>query len=134
MKQRGTQRENVRKGAKARLRGVLFRGCVVLSQYASVSRCPLQHELPCCSKVDQYCPVVIGQDDVGRFDVAVQHVVPVHCSQRVTKATRYRENFIFRQLTQMLYSFLQGLPSQEFHNNICRTILLKYCIYLHYVG
>ena len=96
MKQRGAQRENVREGTKARLRSVLFRGCVVRSQYASVLRSLLQHELPGRSKVDQHSPMVIGQKDIGRFDVTMQHVEPVHCIQGFAKGKRHCENFIFR--------------------------------------
>ena len=46
----------------------------------------MQHKLPCRSKVNQNRSAFIGQHDIGRFDVAMQHMLSMHSLQGITQS------------------------------------------------
>ena len=94
----------------------------------------MQHKLPCRSKVDQNRSAVIGQHDVGWFDVSMQHMLSMHSLQGITQSKCDCLHLIRLERTGLVDHMLQGMTTQELHDNIDSVIFQKYSVYFYDIG
>ena len=94
----------------------------------------MQHKLPCRSKVNQNRSAVIGQHDIGWFDVAVQHMLPMHDLQGIAQSECDCLHIIRLERSGLVDLMLQGMPAQELHDNINSVIFLERGMYFHDIG
>ena len=94
----------------------------------------MQHKLPCRPKVNQNRSAFIGQHDIGWLDIAMQHMLSMHSLQGITQSKSDCLHIIRLERARLVDLILQGMPTQEFHDNVNSIIFLERGIYFHDIG